>query len=153
MNWFSCFYLRPLIPGCYSNAGRWGNSQRRSPGLFHPFSSMCCPAARDCGVAGEAYVLWPCMCFLIRCKMGPWPLCQGPWQRGACRCRLPLPLRPRLSLPAQRAGRRPLCLKTPGLDPADWRNLCHFMPSCTGSRCTVPKQVFMLPARRRQRGG
>uniref|UniRef100_A0A3Q3W053 Uncharacterized protein n=1 Tax=Mola mola TaxID=94237 RepID=A0A3Q3W053_MOLML len=33
------------------------------------------------------------------CKMGPWPLCQGPRQR------------PRLSLPARHAGGRPLCLE------------------------------------------
>lgn len=38
-------------------------------------------------------------------------------------------------------------------DRADWRDLCHFMPWRTGSRCTVPKQVFMLPALRRQWGG
>lgn len=48
------------------------------------------------------------MCFLIRCKTGPRPPRQGPWRRGGCCC---LPLRPRLSLPAQRAGRRPLCLE------------------------------------------
>lgn len=57
-----------------------GNSQRTSAGLFRLFSSMCCSSARDCGVTGEAYVYWVCMCFLIRCKMGPWPLRQGPWQ-------------------------------------------------------------------------
>ena len=72
-----------------------GNSQKLSYGLFRPFSSMCCPSDRDCGVAVEAYVFCPCMCFLIRCKMGPGPLRQGP----------PLPPSPSTSVPSSQANR------------------------------------------------
>ncbi len=106
--WSSGFITCFFNPVLYSNTHCPGNSPRTSSGLFRPFTSMCCPSARDRGVAGEAYVLWPCMCSLIRCKMGPWPLCQRPWQCGGCCC---LPLRPRLSLSAHRVGRWPLCLE------------------------------------------
>lgn len=110
-------------------------------GLFRPFSSMCCASIRDRRVAGEAYVSRSCMCFLIRCKMGPGPLRQGP----------PLPASPSTSVPSSPPLGEVTSLSERHRDGADWSDFCHFMAACTGSRCTVPKQVFMLPARRGRR--
>ena len=44
---------------------------------FPPFFLHVLPIRPYCGVAGKAYVKWPSMCFLIRCKRGPRPHRQG----------------------------------------------------------------------------
>lgn len=102
-----------VFPRCFP--GTSSLSSVHSSFLFRLFCSVC--SACPCRTTGErrrtAYVHWPCMCLLIRCKMGSLWRSQGAPSTAVQPC-----------LGGARGGG------------ADWSHCCCcFTPRCTVSSC------------------